>query len=477
MNLIRKNFVYNNLFGLTNVLVPLVIFPYISRVFGPVGLGKVSFAISLTATFVIVGSLGIPIYGIREIAKVKENKTLLSKTFFEICSIQTIWLVFTLVLYFIWISLSKTFEGDLIIKIASFFHIVGIIGLTNWFYQGVENYHFITIINFGIKGLTILLLYTLISSRDQYWLYYGILVFSTLLGGIVSIMNTKKYVTTKIQKLNLKRHIKPITILFGTQLAIGIYANMDIVFLKYFSNDEQVGFYTPAIRLVKVALLVITALGTVLIPKISKFVEEGKIEECNSIIKKSIKFVLLLSFPIIGLLYAFAFDAIQIFAGEHYVDSVVLLKSLTPLIFLIGMNNIFGLQVLVPFHKEKQLFYSVGIGAIISIVLNIILIPKLQSLGTVYSILTTEFVITCLTLFFAVKTLKFDYPLKTGVIYLSLSLIFIPISILVNYYLDSFLYIIINTICCLSIYVAGLVLLKERFFIETILKPILKLKK
>ena len=153
MNLIKKNFIYNNLLGFTNVLLPLIIFSYVSRIFGPVGLGKVSFAISLVSVFVIIGSLGIPIYGIREIAKAKKDKNSLSKTFLEIIIIQALWLVFTLILYFLWVTYSNTFKDELILKIASLIHIISIIGLINWFYQGVENYRFITIINFGIKIL------------------------------------------------------------------------------------------------------------------------------------------------------------------------------------------------------------------------------------------------------------------------------------------------------------------------------------
>lgn len=476
MNLIRKNFIYNNLLGFTNVLIPLVIFPYISRVFGPVGLGKVSFAISLATTFVVIGSLGIPIYGIREIAKVREDKKELSKTFSEILCIQFIWLLFVLIGYYLWIHFTNTFEGELIIKYCSFFHIVGIIGLLHWYYQGLENYRFIAFLNVFVKVLTVILLYTLVYSANQYWLYYLILVSCTFLGALISLFKARNNLQL-VHRIEVKRHFKSILILFSTQIAIGIYANMDIVFLRYLSNEEQVGYYTPAIRLVKVLLLVITALGTVLIPKISNYIKSGNLKECESLITKSIRFVLLISFPAAILTYFFAFDAIKLFAGADFFESVLLLQMLTPLIFLIGMNNIFGLQILVPFHREKKLLIAVSFGALVSVILNLILIPRFESLGLVYSIVITELIITILTLYFAFKTFPFKYPLNSGLLYLFLALLFIPISMLTNIYLENLWYVAVNGLICITVYVSGLLLFRDKFFINTILKPLLRWKK
>jgi O-antigen/teichoic acid export membrane protein len=476
MNLLRKNFIYNNLLGFTNILVPLIIFPYISRVFGPLGLGKVSFAIALTTTFVIVGSLGIPIYGIREIAKVKKDKELLSKTFLEIILIQVIWLSFILVLYFFWLQYTNTFSGELVMKIASFFHIIGVIGLINWFYQGLENYRFIAIVNFGVRSLTIILMFALINLNHQYWLYYSILVFSTFLGGTVSIVYLKKYLSLNLKNLNFRRHIKAIGVLFGIQIAIAVYTSMDVVFLKYFSNDEQVGFFSPAVRLIKVSTLMITSIGTVLIPKLSDYIQNNKIKECNVVINKSIKYVLFLSFPLIFLIWLYANDIIFLFVGDKFLNSVLLLRLLSPLILLTGMSNVFGLQVLISFHKERLFLYSVGLGALISIPLNIILMSKFESLGAAYSILITEFIITILTFYFARKTLKFKYPIKSGMNYLFLSLFFVPISLISAHFFDQFIFMVINTFFCMLLYVLGLLILKDSFFIENIWTPFLKIK-
>jgi len=477
VSLIRKNFIYNNLFGLTNVLIPIIIFPYVSRILGVSGVGIVSFAISLTATFVIIGSLGIPVYGIREIAKVKKDKDQLSAVFSEILVIQFFWLLFTLVLYAVWLFFTATFIDETIIKYVSFVHIAGLIGMLNWFFQGIENYRFITVINAVLKLVTLVLVFALVTYPEDYWMYYTILVVSTVLGAVVSVAYSLSFVNLRFKNLALKRHIKPISILFGTQLAIGIYINLDIIFLKYFSSDEQVGLYTPASKLVKLCLLFVTSLGTVLIPKIAMFIKEGKIEESKNIISKSIQFVLLLSLPIMVVLGMLSSEIIELFAGTAFAFSAVLMRLLVPLIFLIGMSTVFGLQILVPFHKEKKLLIAVTIGAVISVVLNVVLIPKFASKGAAYAILITELAITLFTFYYAKKTISFTYPYKKALHYLLLSVLLIPIALFFKEFFRGITYVLSVSISSFLFYIFGLILIKDTFFNTYFLQPILNFRK
>lgn len=425
----------------------------------------------------IIASLGIPIYGIREIAKVKDNNKELSKTYFEILFIQAIWLLISLMIYAGWIFFTNTFIDEPVIRWVSFFHIIASVGLLNWFYQGIENYRFITVINFLIKALTIGLLYALVKEADEYWVYYGIIVGATLLGAVISLLYSFKYVTIQLKKLNFKRHLKAIGVLFGTQLAIGIYINLDIVFLNYLSTEEQVGYYATANKLVKVCLLIITSLGTVLIPKLSQYIQSGKLEETKDIISKSIRFVLLISLPIMIGLGMMAPEIIRVFAGDSFDNSIELLRYLLPLIAFIGLSNVFGLQILVPFHKEKRLMIAVVAGAVISIALNVILIPKLESFGAVISILITELIIALLTFIAARKLISIKVQSKAIFLYVVLALILIPICLGARMYFEGILFLIIASAVSFITYIGGLFLFKDSFFIKTLWNPIFKLKK
>ena len=473
MSSTKKNFTYNTLLGLTNIIVPIITFPYVSRVLGPQGIGITSFAISLVTTFVILGSLGIPIYGIREIAKSKKDKVKLSNTFSELLLIQFFWSIFIIIVFASWLYFTKTYQNEEVIKYLSFIHIFCSIGLINWFYQGIEKYKFISIINLISKLITIVLLFILVKQKEDYWLYYSIVVMSSLVSAIISVSYSFKFVNYKFVRLNFKRHYKPILILFSTQLAISIYLNLDVIMLKYLSQLEQVGYYSAAIRIIKTLLILVTSLGVVLIPKISSYIQEKNNAEVRILIEKSINFVLIISLPIMVGLFMVSKDIIVLFAGSQFQVASSLLLWLIPLIFLIGMNNIFGLQILVPCNGEKKLMFIVIFGAILNFILNFFLIPIYQGKGAAFSTLVTEAVITVLAYYFSKKELDFKFPIKQFLIYLILSLFFIPISALISLVFDGIFYVIVVTSVCSILYFVILIVIKDKFFIENMYKPVL----
>lgn len=469
----KKNFIYNLILGGTNILVPVVTFPYASRVLGPEGIGITSFALSLSVTFIVLGSLGIPIYGIREIAKSRKSQHELSKTFSELIIIHLFWIILVLVFYAAWIFLSGTYQNEIQLKYFSFAHIICSVGLINWFYQGIERYKWISIINAISKALIIILLFILVNSPNDYWIYYSIIVFSNILTAVVNVFYSLNYVRFTPYGLNYKRHLKPIIVLFSTQLAISIYVNLDVIMLNYLSNIQQVGYYSTALRIVKILLVVVTSLGVVLIPKISLLVKEKNKREVGVLIEKSINFILIISIPLMIGLTLVSNEIILLFAGEQFISATSLLHWLIPLIFLIGMNNIFGLQVLVPFNCEKKLMNIVIFGASLNFILNFFLIPIYQGQGAVFSTLITESVITLFTFLVSRKELAFKISLKKTLLYLSISLLFVPLSIIISIRFDGVPYIFILTAICGFLYFIILMILKERFFLENIYYPIL----
>lgn len=474
MSLIKKNFVYNNLLNITNIVIPLLVFPYISRILGPEKLGVVSFTISLVLTFGIVASLGLPIYGIREIAKVKNNKKNLSKTFSELFFLQLIWLVIATIIYGIWLYISDTLVDDNTLKLLSFFHLISLVGLLYWFYHGIENYKVITVTNLMSKLIMVVLTYVLIKEQEDYWLYYALTILAFFLSAFFNIVYAFKKVNLTTKELNFKRHFKAILILFATQIAIGIYVNFDIVFLGYLSTDTEVGYYTPANRIIKIALVFITSLGTILVPKITRFIKEKDFTEAKKTITKSLQFVALFALPFMFATYFLSEEIITIFAGKQYAKSVFLLQVATPLIFIIGLSNVFGIQVLVPYHKEKELMISVCIGVVFNIVLSLILIPKFNALGAVLVLIITEIIITLITYYFINKYKLVSFPLKSIFKYLLFALVGIPIFVFLKSYLEGFWYLFISFIVYTSMYICLLFLVKDDFFRNDIVQPLLK---
>ncbi|MFI0429725.1 flippase [Mariniflexile sp. HMF6888] len=469
----KRNFIYNTLLGLTNILVPIITFPYASRVLGPEGIGITSFALSLSITFIVLGSLGIPIYGIREVAKSKKNIKDLSKTFSELLIIHLLWTILIMIFYAVWIIISKTYQNEDAIKYFSFIHILSSVGLINWFYQGMEKYRFISVINFISKILTIFLLFILVKKPEDYWLYYLIIVLSNVLSVLISILYSLNIVKLTLLGLDFKKHFKPIIILFSTQMAITIYVNLDVIMLKYFSDLKDVGYYSASIKIIKILLVLITSLGMVLIPKIAIYIKEKKINEVKNLIERSINFVLLMSIPIIFYLFITSKDIILLFAGQDFLLASLLLKLLTPLILIVGLANIFSLQILVPSNNEKTYMFIVLLGLVINIILNSVLIPIMHSKGAVLATLTTEFTGLVLTYHYSKKVIDFYFPIKKVIKYLLISLLFVPISLFFSSFIqESLVYLIVLAICSGIIYFSFLFLIKDKFFIEFVFRPV-----
>lgn len=298
MGLIKKNFIYNNILGLSNIIYPLVTFPYASRILGPEGIGITSFAVSLSTFFIVLCSLGIPIYGVREIAKQRGDKIKLSLTYSELLVIQTIWTIVIIIIYMLFLFITGTYKNEVMIKNLSYIHLLSSAGIVNWFFQGIENYRFIAVLNFISKFFGILLLFVLVNDLNDYWIYYLLFVFTSIVSSVFGIFYSLKHTQFKLKGLKFKKHIKPIAILFGTQLAMSLYVNLDIIMLKYLSNSYEVGYYTAAIKMVKTSLLVVSSLGLVMIPRISLYFEQNKINEVKKLIEKSIQFVFLIGMPL-----------------------------------------------------------------------------------------------------------------------------------------------------------------------------------
>lgn len=474
MGLIKKNFIYNNILGLSNIIYPLVTFPYASRILGPEGIGITSFAVSLSTFFIVLCSLGIPIYGVREIAKQRGDKIKLSLTYSELLVIQTIWTIVIIIIYMLFLFITGTYKNEVMIKNLSYIHLLSSAGIVNWFFQGIENYRFIAVLNFISKFFGILLLFVLVNDLNDYWIYYLLFVFTSIVSSVFGIFYSLKHTQFKLKGLKFKKHIKPIAILFGTQLAMSLYVNLDIIMLKYLSNSYEVGYYTAAIKMVKTSLLVVSSLGLVMIPRISLYFEQNKINEVKKLIEKSIQFVFLIGMPLMVGFLILAEDLVFLFAGNQFINSTLLIYISAPLIIIIGLSNVFGLQILVPINQEKKLLYSVLIGAVLNFSLNLIFIPLFAAKGVAISTVITEIVVMIILFYFSYKRLKFDFPIKKGVIYVLLALMFFPLGLLIDAFFDKIYSSILIIISSSIIYTVALIVINDSFFIKNILNPILK---
>lgn len=461
---LKLNFIMNFIRVLLNSLFPLITFPYISRILLADGVGKVSFAQGVTNYFMLLSSLGIGVYGIRAVAKVRDDKDKLSQLVYEMLVILLIMSSIVLVgfLFFIFTNSKAESEIELFLLMGStiIFTNIGV----EWFYQGIEDYKYITTRSIIFKIISLILLFFTVKTEEHYLRYAAILIISITGSGILNFINLRKHISLKnIQiKFNIKKHIRPILIAFSFILATSIYVNLDTVMLGYMVGDRSVGLYTASIRVTKIVVTLVTAFGGVLIPRISYYYENDLKNELERVLNLSANINFLLGIPSMLGLFILAPDIIRVFAGNDFGDSVLTMRLLLPLIFFLGFSNLIGMQLLYPFGQERKVLISVLIGALVNLFLNVLLIPYYQHFGAAFSTMIAEGTVLLVQIILSKDLLKF---IKVGAnvfkILLSSLIMGGVVLIVQNLSLTSTINIIISMIVGVLVYILSLIVLKE----------------
>lgn len=382
----------NAILTMSQFIFPLITFPYVSRILLPEGTGKVSFATSLIMYFSMFAQLGIPTYGIRACAKIRDNRKELTRTVQELLVINMVMNIVSYMTLFLALAFIPRLQADKpLYVIMSFTIILTSVGM-EWLYKALEQYTYITIRSVIFKFIALIAMFLLIHEKSDYVIYGGITIFAASASNIFNLINVHKYIDLKpVGNYNFKRHFKPIGTFFAMACATTVYTNLDNVMLGFMTTDIDVGYYNAAVKIKNMLTSFVTSLGTVLLPRASYYVENGMIKEFKRITKKALSFVFLVTTPMLLYFILFAKEGIYFLSGSLYANSIVLMQWIMPTLLFVGITNILGIQMLVPLGKEKVVLYSEIVGGIVDVILNAMLIPHYASAGAVIGTLAAEF--------------------------------------------------------------------------------------
>lgn len=391
---IKLNFIMNAILTMSNFIFPLISFPYVSRVLLPVGTGKVSFATSLISYFNMFAQLGIPTYGIRACAKVRDNRGEITRTAHELLFINLIMNIISYaILILALIFVPRLQEERKLYIIVSFTIILTSFGM-EWLYKALEQYTYITVRSIIFKFIALISMFLLIHKQSDYVIYGGITIFAASASNVFNFINAHRYIDMRpVGGYNLRKHLKPVGIFFAMACATTIYTHLDTVMLGFMATDEDVGYYNAAVKIKTILVSIVTSLGTVLLPRASYYIQHGLVDEFRSISRKALNFVFLFATPLMLYFIFFAKEGIFFLSGTAYTGSIVPMQIIMPTLLLIGITNILGIQILVPMGKEKVVLCSEIAGAIVDVVINMILIPKFTSIGAAIGTLVAELVV------------------------------------------------------------------------------------
>ncbi len=469
----------NTILTMSSFIFPLITFPYVSRVLLPAGTGKVSMATSVITYFSMFAQLGIPTYGIRACAKVRDDRNELSKVAQELLLINIIMSIISYVVLFVLLFSVPKFrcEKELYV-VLSFSIILTAIGM-EWLYKALEQYTYITVRSVIFKFIALIGMFFLIHKQTDYIVYGGITIFAASASNILNLINAHKYIYLKpIGNYNFRRHLKPVLVFFAMSCATVIYTNLDTVMLGFMATDTDVGYYNAAVKIKGILVSIVTSLGTVLLPRVSYYIQRGEVKEFRRITRKALNFVLLMAMPLLIYFIYFAKEGIIFLSGNDYVGSIVPMQVIMPTLLLIGITNILGIQILVPTGREKIVLYSEIVGAIVDIIINALLIPAYASTGAAIGTLIAEFAVFVVQ-YRALKNEVYDAFKQIHFIKIMIALVLGSLASLWLKGLDwgNFVTLVISAILFFGVYGVTLLIFKEEMILEILEMVKLRRKK
>ena len=404
-----KNYFYNLLLTLTNLLFPILSFPYISRVLGPEGIGKVQFVFSFAQYFALIAGFGIPIYGMKEIARYKNDKEGRSLVFSELITIYILTSICLSVLYLTIIYSFSYFRVDRDLYKAALLLVLLGCSYIEWVYTGMEEFKSIALRSVMFKMIGLLLMFLFIHKTSDYRLYLYLMMFSYLGNNILSVFLLRDKVQFVFKGMQLHKHIMPLLFIFGSTIAASMYADTDTVLLGFLSNSKTVGLYTAAVKLSKISIPIVTSMGVILMPKIAKDFADKNMAEVQLTLNETFRFLIFFGVPIVFGLTLLAPEFIALFSGKGFLEATNSMRVLSLLPLIIGFAHLLLFMILVPSGKNREIFLCAIGGLITSLILNIILIPPLQQIGSSIANVCSEIVVTLLYFYFINKHFSFTY--------------------------------------------------------------------
>lgn len=466
---VKYNFIMNAILTVAGIIFPLITFPYISRVLLVEGSGKVAFATSVVTYFTMFASLGIPTYGVRACAIVRDNKEKLSKTVQELLIISGGTTLLTYIVFGISLFVIPEFAQErtllLIVGLGIGLNTIGV----QWLYNALEQYSYITTCSILFKVIGMILMFLLVKESSDYQIYGGVYVIASFGSYVLNFICLRKFVTfQKTGTYQFKQHLKHIMVFFAMSAGASIYLNLDVVMLRFLQSNEAVGYYNAGIKVKTVLVTCVTSLGTVLLPRLSYYIETVDKKAFQLMVGKAFRFVFVAASAVTVYFSIFARESILLLSGEAFLPAVGPMMILMPTVLLIGLSNVTGIQILTPNGREREVMYSIWGGAILDFVLNLIVIPKFSANGAALSTLLAEGMVLLLQCWFLRDVLwSYIRQVQCWKIVIALavaSVMTIPVKI----WIDSgvFVTLLVSAIVFFGGYAVVLLLLKEPFVSE-----------
>lgn len=460
---LAKNYIYNLIYQILILILPIITTPYLSRVLGATNIGIYSYTYSIVSYFILFGALGVSLYGQREISYVEENLEKRKKIFWEIIIFRAITVVISFIVYFIFFMQKQEY--------GVYYTIWGLELLATaidigWFFQGMEEFKKTVIRNVLVRLISVTLIFIIVKNQNDLIKYITIYAIADFIGNISLWFYLPKYFKgIKVKGINVKRHIAPIVLLFIPQIASQVYNMLDRTMIgKIIVDKAEVGYYEEAQKVIKVLITVVTSLGIVMVPRMANVFANGEKEKVTGYLKKSFKFTFLLAFPMIFGIISIADAFVPVFFGAGFEKTASLMKILSPGILLFGLGSVIGYQYLLPTKRQKEYTISILSGLVVNFILNYLLIKLCMSEGAAIATIISEILVLAIQIYLIRNEITLKEIIKIGSKYFIYGLIlFIVCEIIKLVFGIGFYTMIAQMIIGAMIYFVCLIATKDEF--------------
>lgn len=412
MSSLKNNVVLNYINTLASIVFPLITFPYAARILLPDGIGLVNFQNSIIGYITLLSSLGIPLYAVREVARVRDNVEERNRVTVEIALLSLILAAGGYVIVFAVGELVPQINAHLslfyILSLSILFTALGV----SWFYTAIEDFKFITVRGLIIRVLFVVALFLFVKSKEDLLIYGVIIVGSTVGNEFINFIHLRKFINIfKLNwgKVNIFRHLKPSFSIFVLNLSVSLYVQLNPVMLGFLSDNTQVGYYTAGSKLSYIILSVVTSMATVLIPHVSNMIQVHDTEKFKQLITKVYHYYMALALPFTIGLIVLSVPLTLVICGNSFYEASYVTAITAPVIIFISITNIIGLQVLYPYGKENYVTYSTIGGAVINLIVDIPLILLWGSKGAAIATFCVELAVLLIQVRLGRSYIPFKY--------------------------------------------------------------------
>lgn len=390
---IRKNLYYNTLLTSAYYVFPLLVYPYVSRVLGVAGIGLVGFIDSIATYFILFSMMGISILGVRETARCGASLVRRRSVFYSLLALHGILTA---------VALAAMIAVTLCVpELRDQWQMMGVgacklvfnLFLVEWFYRGLEDFRFITLRSLLIRGLYVVSVFVFVRHRQDILVYYVLTLLVVAVSAAVNMWHSRRFMARRRVPLDLRRYVRPFFSLGAYELLASAYTTLNVAFLGFVSTDTEVGYYTTAVKLVSILMMVYVSFSGVLLPRMSSLAAEGDMDRFDAYLRKAMRILLWFSVPVVAVVEIFAPEVVLLLSGPGYEGAVTPIRIMIPFLLITGVEQLFTVQTLMPMGKERVIFRNTILGAVTGVALNILLVPHMGAEGSAIVWAAAELVI------------------------------------------------------------------------------------